>query len=187
MNGYAAKILLWTSTKKKTKNADSIKITPYIPDSTYSFTLLTAESSDVIGGKLEYKANKSSDFSGYSIKRSNMTFSMCLTPNVSNWDRKDVRSSDYTTTFKAGQKASFVVRINKKYGISSNKINVTFVIRDSDGTVVNFSTKEYKWTNMWKNNYGEFDLPTLPKTSGNYKVTVYFNNAVAGQEDFRIK
>ena len=171
----------------KTKNADSINITPYIPDSTYSFTLLTAESSDVIGGKLEYKANKSSDFSGYSIKRSNMTFSMCLTPNVSNWDRKDVRSSDYTTTFKAGQKASFVVRINKKYGISSNKINVTFVIRDSEGTVVNFSSKEYKWTNMWKNNYGEFDLPTLPKASGNYKVTVYFNNAVAGQEDFRIK
>lgn len=171
----------------KTKNADSIKITPYIPDCTYSFTLLTAESSDVIGGKLEYKANKSSDFSGYSIKRSNMTFSMCLTPNVSNWDRKDVRSSDYTTTFKVGQKASFVVRINKKYGISSNKINVTFVIRDSEGTVVNFSSKEYKWTNMWKNNYGEFDLPTLPKASGNYKVTVYFNNAVAGQEDFRIK
>lgn len=171
----------------KTKNADSLKLTPYIPDATYTFTLLTADSADVIGGKLNFTTNKASDFSGYSIKRSNMTFSMCLTPNVSNWDRTDVRTSDYTTTFKSGQKASFLVRINKKYGISSNKIYITYVIRDSEGTVVTFSTKESKWSNLWKSNYGEFDLPALPKTAGNYKVTVYFNNAIAGQEDFRIK
>lgn len=171
----------------KTTNADSVKLTPYIPDCVYQFTLLTADSVDVVGGKLNYETKKASDFSGYSIKRSNMTFSMCQTPNVSNWDKSDVRSTDYTTDFKIGQKASFLVRMNKKYGVSSNKIYVTYVIRDSENNVINFSTKETKWSNMWSNNYGEFDLPALPKVSGKYTVTVYFNDAIAGQEDFRMK
>ena len=171
----------------KTTNADSVKLSPYIPDCTYSFTLLTADSADVIGGQLKYTTKEAADFSGYSIKRSNMNFSMCLTPNVSNWEKKDVRSSDYTTDFKIGQKASFLVRINKKYGISNNKIFVTFVIRDAEGQVVTFSTKESRWSGLWKNNYGEFDLPVLPKTAGKYQVTVFFNDAIAGQQDFRIK
>ena len=171
----------------KSTNADSVKLTPYIPDCTYQFTLLTADSVDVVGGKLNFETQKASDFSGYSVKRNNMTFSMCQTPNVSNWDKSDVRSTDYTTDFKIGQKASFLVRMNKKYGVSSNKIYVTYVIRDSENNVVNFSTKETKWSNMWSNNYGEFDLPALPKVAGKYTVTVYFNNAIAGQEDFRMK
>lgn len=169
------------------KSGETAKVTPYIPDSTYTFTLLTADSKDVVGGKLNYETKKASDFSGYSVKRSNLYFSMCHTPNVSNWKKKDVRSSDYTTTFKLGQKASFLVRVNKKYGISSNKIYVTFVIRDSAGTLVSYSTKETKWSNMWQNSYGCFNLQALPKTAGKYTVTIYFNDAIAGKEDFKMK
>jgi len=61
------------------------------------------------------------------------------------------------------------------------------VIRDSEGTVVNFSTTETKWKNMWSNGNGEFDLPTLPQTAGNYTVTVYFNDALACQQSFKMK
>ena len=171
----------------KTNNADSAKLTPYIPGCNYSFTLLTADSGDVIGGEATYTTDEADDFSGYSIKRSNMKFKMCLTPNVSNWTRKNLRTSDYTTTFKANQRASFLVYINKKYGVSSNKIYVTYVIRDSENNLVTYSTTETKWSNMWKGGYGEFDLPTLPKTSGQYSVTVYFNDAIAGQQNFKIK
>lgn len=171
----------------KTTNAESIKLTPYIPDSTCSFTLLTADSGDVIGGTLTYTTKKAGDFSGYTVKRSNMNFKMCLTPNVANWTYKNLRASDYTTTFKVNQKASFLVYINKTYSVSSNKIHVTYVIRDSEGTVVNFSTDEIKWANMWRGGYGEFDLPTLPKASGKYQVTVYFNDAIAGQQNFTMK
>lgn len=171
----------------KVKSGETVTVTPYIPDSTYTFTLLTADSKDVVGGKLTYKTKEASDFSGYSVKRSNLNFSMCLTPNVSNWKKKDVRSSDYTTDFKIGQKASFLVRINKKYGVSSTKLYVTFVIRDSEGKVVSYSTKQMKWSNMWENSYGEFDLQALPKTAGKYTVTAYFNDAIAGKENFKMK
>ena len=169
------------------QNGETAKISPYIPDCTYTFTLLTADSKDVVGGKLNYDTKEASDFSGYSVKRSNLNFSMCRTPNVSNWKKKDVRSSDYTTDFKIGQKASFLVRVNKKYGVSSNKIYVTFVIRDSEGTIVSYSTKETKWSNMWQNSYGCFNLQALPKTAGKYTVTAYFNDAIAGREDFKMK
>lgn len=169
------------------KNGETAKVTPYIPDSTYTFTLLTADSKDVVGGKLIYDTKEASDFSGYSVKRSNLNFSMCHTPNVSNWKKKDVRSSDYTTSFKIDQKASFLVRVNKKYGISSNKIYVTFVIRDSAETIVSYTTKETKWSSMWQNSYGCFNLQALPKTAGKYTVTIYFNDAIAGKEDFKMK
>ena len=169
------------------KNADSLVLTPYIPDSTYSFELLTADSANVIGGLLEYSTKAAGDFSGYSIKRSNMNFKMCLTPNVSNWDKDDVRTSDYTTTFKLGQKASFLAKMNKKYGTSSKIVYTTIVIRDSEGSVVSFSITERKWSSMWRNNYGEFDLPALPKTAGKYTVTVYFNDAIAAQQEFTMK
>ena len=61
------------------------------------------------------------------------------------------------------------------------------MIRDEAGKVVNFSTTESKWRNMWNKGYGEFDLPDLPEELGYYTVTVYFNNAIAGQQKFRIK
>ena len=188
-NGWILQYTLDGSPVKEitVKSGETAKVTPYIPDSTYSFTLLTADSKDVVGGKLNYETKKASDFSGYSVKRSNLTFSMCLTPNVSNWKKKDVRSSDYTTTFKVNQKASFLVRVNKKYGISSNKIYVTFVIRDSAGTIVSYSTKETKWSSMWQNSYGCFNLQALPKAAGKYTVTAYFNDAIAAKEDFKVK
>ena len=171
----------------KSENADSVVITPYIPDSIYSFTLLTADSTDVVGGMLTYESKKAEDFNGYGVKRSNLVFKMCRTPSVANWTKKNLSSADYMTSFKSIQKASFLVWINKTYKVSSDKIYITYVIRDTEGTVVNFSTTESKWKNLWSNGYGEFDLPALPKTAGNYTVTVYFNDALAGQQDFRIK
>lgn len=177
-----------SATKEVTsKDAESIKLTPYIPDCTYSFSLLTADSVDVIGGVMTYESKSASDFSGFSVKRSNMSFKMCLTPNVSNWDKNDVRSSDYKTVFKAGQKASFLVKMNKKYSTSSKVVYTTFVIRDNEGNIVAFDTQSNKWSKMWKSNYCEFDLPSLPKTAGTYNVTVYFNDAIAAKQDFRIK
>lgn len=171
----------------KSEKADSVVITPYIPDSVYSFTLLTADSTDVVGGTLTYESKNADDFNGYGVKRSNLVFKMCRTPSIANWTVKNLSSADYMTSFKSIQKASFLVRINKTYKVSSDKIYVTYVIRDAEGTVVNFSTTESKWKNLWSNGYGEFDLPTLPQTSGNYTVTVYFNDAIAGQQNFRIK
>ena len=169
------------------KNPDFIVLKPYIADSKYSFELLTADSGNVIGGLLEYTTKTAQDFSGFSVKRSNMNFKMCLTPNVSNWDKDDVRTSDYTTTFKVGQKASFLAKMNKKYGTSSKIVHTTIVIRNAAGTVINFSTTQSKWSSMWRSNYGEFDLPTLPKAAGKYTVTVYFNDAIAAQQEFTMK
>ena len=171
----------------KSESADSVVVTPYIPDAVYSFTLLTADSADVIGGKLTYESKKAEDFSGYGIKKSNLNFKMCRTPSVANWTKNNLSSADYMTSFKPVNRASFLVSINRTYKVSSDKIYVTYVIRDTDGTVVNFSTTETKWKNMWSNGYGEFDLPTLPQTAGNYTVTVYFNDALACQQNFRIK
>ena len=188
-NGWILQYSIDGSAVKEVKStsADSVQLTPYIPDCTYSFTLLTGDSMDVVGGKLTYEAKKASDFSGYTVKRSNMNFKMVRTPSKSNWTKSDLGSHDYTTTFKSIQKASFLVSINKTYGVSSNKIFITYVIRDTQGNVVNFSTQETKWKNMWNKGYGEFDLPELPKDAGNYTVSVYFNDMIAGQQNFKIK
>ena len=86
-------------------------------------------------GQLNFNTKKADNFSGYNVKKSNMTFKMCKTPSKKNWDRYDLSSKDYTTTFDAGEDASFLVKLSKKPKSSSNRITTLFVIRDENGNI----------------------------------------------------
>lgn len=165
----------------------SVYVTPYIPDSTYSFSLLTASGENIIGGSVNFTTDTAVDFSGYGATADTMTFNMCRTPDYSGWDRYDLSSSDYTTDYEVGEAASFLVRLHNEYDISSDEIVTSYVIRNTDGTVVSISSKTGTWSSLWYRNYGEFDIPALPTTAGSYVVTVYFNGAFAGEENFRIR
>jgi len=110
---------------------------------------------------------------------------MCVTPKNKNWDRYDVEK--YTTEFTANEKAAFVVRMSKSIKTSSDKIEVLYVIRNKDGNIVSYASNTHTWKSMWRNKYGQFEIPSIPDVAGNYSVTVFFNGALAGQENFTVK
>ena len=115
-----------------------------------------------------------------------MTFKMCKTPSKKNWDRYDLSSKDYTTTFDAGEDASFLVKLSKKPKSSSNRITTLFVIRDENGNIVSTATTTEKWKKMWTDKYCELDIPSMPKVVGNYSISIFFDGEFAHEHSFTI-
>ena len=115
-----------------------------------------------------------------------MTFKMCKTPSKKNWDRYDLSSKDYTSTFDPGSKASFLIKLSKSPKSSSDKITTLFVIRDESGNIVSIATTSEKWKKMWSNKYCELDIPSLPQVAGKYTMRIYFNGGFVHEQSFNI-
>lgn len=165
---------------------NSVVIEPVLPDASYAFTIITSTGSFVFNNTYAYKTNPAPIFRNYNVSADYMEFNMCKTPDVENWDRFDLTSADYKTTYTVGEKASFLVRMRHEYNTSSDLIVATFLIRDNTGKIVNFSTSEQTWISMWYKNYCELDIPTMPDAAGNYTITVYFNGYFAGEQEFSV-
>jgi hypothetical protein len=166
---------------------NSVEIVNLVPNSNYVFTLQTKEGPAVLGGQLSVKTAAGTDFSDYGVKTKNLRFSMCKTPSKKNWDKGDLSSSDYTKTFAANEKASFLVKSSKTPKSSKDKVTVTYVIRKDDKTVIILSSETFTWKKMWSNRYCELNIPTIPSSAGNYSIDVYFNGALAHTEKFAVK
>ena len=141
----------------------------------------------MIGGTLVYTAADAQNFDNYGVTKANIDLKMCHTPSKKNWDRYDLSSSDYTTTFSTKDSASFLLHLDKKQKSSNDKITTTIVIRDENGNVVYCSASTTKWKSMWDNRYSEFNISKLPTAAGKYNLSVYFNNGLAATQDFTVK
>ncbi len=164
----------------------SVTIYNAVPGETYQITVLTSEGVPAAHPVTTVTVPNAGDFAGYTVSRANMQFSMCKTPAKANWSRSDLQDSDYTTTFAIGQKASFLIRLNKTYNTSPDTITSLFVIRDANGKVVHTCSSASTWTNMWYKGYCELDIPSLPEVAGNYQITVYFNGSFVYSGNFNI-
>lgn len=171
--------------------ASRAEVSPVVPGCTYIITLQDASGNALLGGQLSCTVPEAKDFTGtyagQSVGRSNLNFSMCQSIDWS--DRSKYTNADYTTQFSVGQKASFIIRLGT--AVSSRRdtsaTSVAFVIRDSNGKLINIAEKSFSWTNMW-NNYGycKLDVPNMPEAAGSYTISIYFNGMLAGEQDFTV-
>ena len=167
------------------KEANSAYV-PFIPECHYRFNLYAAGYEDLVD-VITKEAGVASDFSDYTVTRENLAFYMCRTPAVADWNKNVISTSDFTDIFRAGENASFLAHINKAYAASDNEILITYAIRNSEGKVVRHATECAKWSELWDDGYGTFDLPALPDKPGEYEVTVYFNYEIAHRKQFKVQ
>ena len=184
-------ILLYTidgSSEQKVVQCETNRgvITPQLPGSKYSIVIQPANGSTVFGGTAEYHAPEADAFSGYQVSANNITFSMCVTPSVKNWDRYDVPEGNYTTSFAPGVSASFVMHLTKDYNESDDKIVTLFLIRDANGNLVSNAYESRTWTSMWYKNYGKLTIPFMPEAPGKYTVEIFFNGTAVTTQSFEI-
>ena len=172
-------------------NKNEAVITSVIPNATYRFQLEDTKGMVLLGSQVEVTTGNAMDFeqelSGVTIKKDNLTFSMCKTPERPNWGRLDLSDDDYTTQFPAGTPASFLVRFkNKGVYNSSQEITTMFVIRDQSGKPI-FTAQETKpWKDMWTSYNCKLEIPTLPSEAGTYTIEVYFNGGLVNTQEFTI-
>lgn len=173
--------------KIATTEETSANIPWIIPGVKHRFVLQTTNGDSVIGGTLIHTAMDAQNFDNYGITKSDIDIKMCHTPSKKNWDRYDLSSSDYTTTFSSKDKASFLLHLDKKAKSSKNKVTTTIVVLDESGNIISCSASTKKWNSMWDNRYAEFNLSSLPGTAGKYTLNVYFNDALAATQSFTVK
>ena len=163
---------------------NSCTITPLIPGAHYSITITPADGSSVFGGKFEYDAPAAPGFNGFLITNKNIEVSMCKTPKKTNWTRKDV--SEYTTTFKVGTSASFVMHVDTKTSQPKDEVVTLYVIRDANGNLISANRESRTWDDMWDDRYAEFTIPVMPANAGNYTVEIYFGGMAVTTQSFEI-
>ena len=169
---------------------NSVSILPVIPATVYKIVIKAADDSAVACPLYTYTTpdavNFSAVYGGDAVNNGNLQFSMCKTPAKADWVHSDVKGSDYTTRFSAGQKASFVVFLNKVYGKNYDDFYISYVVKGEDGSIIDISSVKTAWTNMWYKNYCELDMPFMPADAGKYTVSIYFNGQFVTTQSFNI-
>lgn len=176
--------------KEYNTEENNIVIKNTVPGHIYEIDIKANNDSPVICNTIVCDTGTAKIFScsygGATITGNDITLSMCKTPNKANWTRKDLIKSDYTTEFSIGQKASFVIRAWKLYGLSNDEMIVTYAIYNSDNKLISIQTENLTWNTMWDYYYGELNIPSLPSEPGAYKVIVYYNSSLVGEQAFTV-
>ena len=167
-------------------NTNSAVITPLVPGAKYSVSILLEDGTTVFSEPFTVSAPKPERFSGYLTGADYITASMCRTPSKANWTHTDLAASDYTDTFKKGEKGSFLLYTSRNYNRSNDVITTMYVIHKEDGTLVSSNITQQTWTNMWYKRYCELDIPDLPADPGTYTIAIYFNGAFVYSQEFHI-
>jgi len=168
------------------ESENRIIIEPVVPNATYTLQLSTQDGAEPLGGKLVFQSADAEKFSAYGVKAADMRFHSCRTPKKSDWSKKDLTASDYTSSFKVGENASFLAEVSGKYNPAKDSVTTMFVFRDQNGAVADYSTTTRTWKQMWYKGLCELDIPSLPTTPGQYTVTIYMNGKIAGESKITI-
>ena len=168
-------------------DTNSCTISPLVPGASYVVAIQLDGDITVFGGKTKFNVPESDKFDSYGVTWENFKFRMCWTPDDAGWRWYNLYESDFTTTFKVGEKASFVLRLDTNYHDDQDDIETLFVVRDADGKVVSANTGRTRiWVAMWDQRYSELDMPAMPQKSGDYTVDIYFNGALVTTEKFTV-
>lgn len=159
-----------------------------VPKASYALTIQAADGSTVFGNQLRYVCPEAESFDKFSLPADQIQASLCPTPEKENWTYADVAEDDYTTTYAPGDKVSFVLYAAKKFYTNNEDIEIMYVIRNAEGSVLPelLNTETRNWRSMWYNRYASLDIPQMPTANGEYTIEVYFNNAFVLSKNFTI-
>lgn len=168
-------------------DTNSCTISPLVPGGSYVVSFQLDGDITVFGGKTKFDVPESGKFDNYGVTWENFKFRMCWTPDDAGWRWYNLYESDFTNTFKVGEKASFVLRLDTNYHDDQDDIATLFVIRDADGKVISANAGRTRiWVAMWDQRYSELDMPAMPQKPGDYTVDIYFNGALVTNEKFTV-
>ena len=121
----------------------------------------------------------------------NITSLLLKTPAEEGWTNESVGADVFTDTFQSGDPISIVLKSGDRFNLPKTDIAVLYVIRNSEGKVLSehISRETVDWKDLWydgKYQNCELDIPSVPKESGTYSISIYFNNQAVTTSSFTI-
>ncbi len=160
-------------------------ISPLIPGGEYSITIQPPSGTTVFGGVTAYTASGGDTFNSYGITADEIRFRMCWTPRQAGWHWYSLYERDFSTTYKVGERASYVLIFDRNVTAEGN-VSVLFVVKDAENNPVSIESISQTWQKTCYDRHGELDIPIMPTTPGSYTMDIYFDGALANTQAFTV-
>ncbi len=157
-----------------------------IPGSHYAVTLQAGNDVTVFGGTATYDLPEAETFAGYGLTAETIESSMCIRPQAQYWSQADVPEEDYVNSFTADQRSGMILHATTEFETSQENVRITYLVRNSDGTLLHVGTANSLWDNIFPGEYGALNIPFMPDDAGEYTITIYFNGKFVTVQTFSI-
>ena len=172
-------------------DGNSAVVAPVIPSATYHFVLQAVDSTSVFNAAHSYTTAAAGIFNNEGLSADKITAALVKTPEQENWTIESIGDDAITDTFQTGDSISVVLQANDKFYLPEMDIDVLYVIRNSEGSILSsfISEETVDWKALWYDNSyqnGELTIPKVPTEPGNYSVCIYFNHQAVTVASFTI-
>lgn len=179
-------------------SGNSAVLSGLVPNAEYEISLsLTADdsSSNVFGTtRTTFRTAETTVFDEFGVspapplRAASGYISLWLLPEKENWNYNDLRN--HKTSFSPEDKIAVCLEINA-VNSSTDEVTLLYVVRDSEGRVVNDVSKTLPWNDMWysRRHASAIPLPakgTEPSAEGEYRLEIYVNGKLLAETGFTV-
>lgn len=166
-------------------------LSPRIPNANYSFSIQAADSTSMFSNEYSLITSSAAVYEGHALSADRLDAHLLVTPEAEDWTYETTGKTAFSDTFQVGDALSLVLHSTGSFYLEDEDIHILYVFRDSSGSVLPDLTGESdtNWRDIWlagSYNYGELDIPTAPKTAGDYSLSVYFNGQAVTVLNFTV-
>ena len=161
-------------------------LSPAAPGSSYTFTLLAPEGSNLTPATTALEVAAPGSFSANKLDQDSVIVEMYDVPSKNDWGYSTLQRSKEKDTFSPGGSLALLYTVTKPYTFDSAEFETIFVIRDAEGKLVSASARTRVWDDMWDNGYCTETVSNLPATAGSYTLTICIAGGVLAELPFTI-
>ena len=172
-------------------DGNSAVVTPVVPSATYHFVLQAVDSTSVFNAAHSYTTSAAGIFSNQGLTADKITAALVKTPDQEDWTIESIGEDAITDTFQAGDSISVILQANDKFYLPEMDIDVMYVIRNGEGSVLSafIAEETVDWKALWYDDSyqnGELTIPKVPEEPGKYSVCIYFNHQAVTVASFTV-
>ncbi len=166
-------------------------ISPKIPGAKYEISVQAADGTSVFNNVTAYTCPDALPFEKHNLKTEMLEVDLVKTPLDPDWRFDDLDSEMIQTEFAVGDSISIALRSSEHFYQTGAEVDILYVIRDAYGNILPDLVQEEipYWKDIWAGGdlrNGELLIPAIPKSAGNYELSLYFDGMLVAALPFVI-
>lgn len=169
-----------------TCSENSATIPLFIPGGVYNVILEAADGTHIFGNTFTLTLPAAEKFNSFLVSANDMTFRMFRIPQEENWSWQELAQEEFISTFAPGVNAAILINMNAEQAASTAAIEITYILHSAEGVYLTTTNDSMIWDQMWESGACVLPIPSMPETSGEYVLTIYFGGAFVAEQSFTV-